>query len=126
VNEIRDPLGLDDGPMPWVAQAACRGVPLEVFFPATNKDDGPPYEKARAICAVCPVRVDCATHYMATEPNHDRHGFAGGMSPRERRGLYRKRLRAPRAPRCGHCGGRGTPGLPYCSGQCASDARSAR
>ena len=44
-------------PATWQADAACRGLPLEVFFP-----DGTgvsKFEQARAICAGCPVIEDC-------------------------------------------------------------------
>lgn len=39
----------------WQDQAACRGLPLAMFFPAR----GEPTEPAKAVCAGCPVREPC-------------------------------------------------------------------
>lgn len=67
-------------PQPWVADAACRGMNPDVFFPAR----GEPTDGAKAICADCPVQTQCAAYGMG-----DRHGIWGGLSERERRTIRR-------------------------------------
>lgn len=68
----------------WQADAACRGVDTEVFFP--RKGGGG--REARAICAVCPVREQCLE--LALEDSTTA-GIFGGTGERERR-----RIRAGR------------------------------
>ncbi len=43
--------------MSWRDQAACAGKPTEWWFPARN--DGPDVDRARSVCASCPVRDEC-------------------------------------------------------------------
>lgn len=44
---------------PWMAEAACRGRGDEIdFFPGQGGDPRP----AKALCATCPVSVDCAAY----------------------------------------------------------------
>lgn len=57
----------------WHANAACRGMGTELFFPEKGEDARP----AKAICSTCPVAAPCGA---ATGD----HGIWGGMSPRER------------------------------------------
>jgi hypothetical protein len=58
----------------WVKRAACRGKP-EHFFPT----DGRPSAEARAICAACPVTVEC----LADDSPDDR-SVRAGLGSRER------------------------------------------
>ena len=37
---------------PWMAEAACRGLDVQLFFP----ERGELTDQARAVCARCPVR----------------------------------------------------------------------
>lgn len=63
----------------WEARAACRGMPLEVFF----HDDGvqADYDDAKAVCGRCVVRRECLELAL-------RAGFTtgvfGGLTARER------------------------------------------
>lgn len=79
-------------PTPWMQFAACRGMDPNLFFPGRGEDPGP----AKAVCAGCPVRLECLDHALA---NGEKHGVFGGTSERERRRLRRSRPSAPRAPR---------------------------
>lgn len=72
----------------WREHAACKGVPIEVFFVGDDnryrshggKDI---YREARSYCAACPVRRECLDDGISAE-SWSRHGFFGGMTPRER------------------------------------------
>lgn len=61
----------------WRSRAACRGTGHDLFFPAR----GAAADEAKAICADCPVRPECARHALdAPEP----WGCWGGLSERDR------------------------------------------
>lgn len=76
----------------WMARGNCRNFPPAMFFPS----DGAGVERARAICADCPVVSDCL-EYALTE--HIDHGVWGGCSERERRRIAkRRRLEVRSAP----------------------------
>jgi hypothetical protein len=72
-------------PPSWHRQALCRAVDTEVFFPA---DEERPTQRlhreriAKAICAACPVRQQCAVHAMA---HRELEGVWGGLSEADRR-----------------------------------------
>jgi WhiB family redox-sensing transcriptional regulator len=75
----------------WQLLAACRGEDSSVFFhpegergvARRNRD-----LQAKAICANCPVRRECATHALTVrEP----YGVWGGMSEEERERAYQGR-----------------------------------
>jgi WhiB family transcriptional regulator, redox-sensing transcriptional regulator len=70
------------------AGAACAEVDTELFF----TDSATSNELAKNICAVCPVRVACLERAVA---NNEQYGVFGGLTPKERRALGRKR--APQA-----------------------------
>lgn len=72
--------------MSWEDRAACRGLPLDLFFPegtGTQKESS--YEKAKAVCATCTVRAQCLAVTEMFVPTGDRNGVFGGMTPAERR-----------------------------------------
>lgn len=60
----------------WMDRAACKGVPLEVFFPAKEGH----FNQARAICAGCPVLAECRKANFG-----ERYGFFAGMTATERK-----------------------------------------
>jgi WhiB family redox-sensing transcriptional regulator len=67
----------------WEDEAACKGMPLELFFgsdefPMTNVQarDG------RMICASCPVRRDCLVDALL---KREANGMRGGYLGHERR-----------------------------------------
>lgn len=67
---------------PWVADAVCPKADPDAFFPAAGfKATG-----AKAVCAECPVRVECLEFALRTG---ERHGVWGGLSERERSKLKR-------------------------------------
>lgn len=83
----------------WQDRAACRGEALSTFF----ADDGErkdtreaTTEKAKAICAGCPVRIECL-NYALTRP--ERIGVWGGLDEDERHSERRRRMRANQADR---------------------------
>lgn len=69
----------------WRPAARCRDKDPEIFF--TDSDESRKY--AKAICAGCPVRVDCLGYALQKETalgtslGH-RHGVWGGLSAYER------------------------------------------
>lgn len=73
----------------WAHRAACAapGVDRRIFFPGQGEDARP----AKAICARCPVAVECLTFAL---DNGERFGIWGGTSQRERRLIRRDRARS--------------------------------
>ena len=78
-----EPVSLDlFTPEPWQADAECRDLPPDLFFPSS----GPGTEAAKAVCATCPVCADCLD---AALRRVEQHGVWGGTTPRERRRMRR-------------------------------------
>src|SRR4051812_12233336 len=81
-------------PVDWQRQAACRDVPVELFFPP-DEERGPArrrrIEAARAVCARCPVRTPCRDFARSAD---ERYGIWGGESEEDRRSLRAARRRA--------------------------------
>lgn len=73
--------GVMDRPR-WQRRAACRGIPIKVFFP----ERGETFETAAALCADCPVKRECLAHALA-DPTLD--GYWAGTSARDRRRMRR-------------------------------------
>jgi hypothetical protein len=69
----------------WHLQGLCGQADAEAWFP----EKGIPTRPAKAICAACPVRVDCLEDALE---RHEPWGIWGGTSERER-----QRIRAERA-----------------------------
>lgn len=69
----------------WTTQAACIGIPVEVFFP--EQGCTPHFiAEAKAICASCPVVSECLNHALTTpEPA----GIWGGTTPKARERMGR-------------------------------------
>ena len=112
-------------PQPWRDQAACIGHPIDWWFPPKGGSTAPEARKAKAICAECPVRLDCLEHAVtAPEPV----GIWAGTSERQRRVLRRTwGIRR----RCGRCGQPFTarsqaPTAGYCAPECRNDAANKR
>ena len=68
----------------WRARAACRGEDPDLFFPHRGEDTSVP----AAICARCPVTVECLDYAIDA---HEKFGMWGGASERERRRIRRDR-----------------------------------
>lgn len=82
-------------PMPdrsWQIAALCRGNHSYLFFPPSTQERKEERErrehKARAICMVCPVKVNCLE--FAVEIN-EAYGIWGGLTEVERRPLMARR-----------------------------------
>ena len=80
--------------MSWQERAACIGTNAQLFF----GPDGEPWEhrevreaKAKAICALCPVREQCLSEALR---NSIKHGIWGGLNNEERTRERRRRIRA--------------------------------
>ncbi|HMD46555.1 MAG TPA: WhiB family transcriptional regulator [Acidimicrobiales bacterium] len=73
----------------WRKRAACRGLDVEIFYPAT--EDEADASEGKAICAECPVRQACLEHALA---NREREGIWGGATERERRRIVRQRRKS--------------------------------
>lgn len=68
----------------WMRDATCRGRSPSEFFPS----DGVGVERARRMCAECPVRLECLEYALSRRIDH---GVWGGCSERERRRILRRR-----------------------------------
>jgi WhiB family transcriptional regulator, redox-sensing transcriptional regulator len=78
----------------WQWRAACRGEDASLFFapnhPEAKEEKAIREGQAKAICARCPVRIDCLEYAIRIrEP----HGIWGGLNELERRILIRQRER---------------------------------
>ncbi len=76
----------------WQWRAACRGEDSGLFFPPSEielREERLARErKAKAICAGCPVRIECLEYAIRVrEP----HGIWGGLNELERRVLTNRR-----------------------------------
>jgi WhiB family redox-sensing transcriptional regulator len=68
----------------WKQAAACLGSTSQVFYPDTEEATA----TAKALCAQCRVRDICLE--MALR-NNEKYGVWGGLTPRERARLRRRR-----------------------------------
>ncbi len=68
----------------WMALGLCRMYSPSTFFPS----DGVGVDKARKICAGCPVKTECLEHALE---HRIEHGVWGGCSERERRRILKRR-----------------------------------
>jgi WhiB family redox-sensing transcriptional regulator len=68
----------------WMADGNCRMYPPATFFPS----DGAGVDKARRICATCPVTEPCLEYALE---HRIEHGVWGGCSERERRRILKRR-----------------------------------
>jgi WhiB family redox-sensing transcriptional regulator len=68
----------------WMNHGNCRHEPPARFFPS----DGVGVERARRICATCPVKGQCLDYALR---NRIDHGVWGGASERERRRILKTR-----------------------------------
>ena len=79
----------------WLNHAQCLGAPPAMFFEEAlgdgdeveASDEG--IERARAVCALCPVRYECAEHALHEEQglaidSVERDGIRGGLTPQQR------------------------------------------
>lgn len=74
----------------WQERAACRIVPVELFFPALDHEA----DEAKAVCRECTVQEPCLESALEAG---ERFGVWGGLTPQERRSLAAKRRARARA-----------------------------
>ena len=86
------PLPDPDSVTAWMASGACRMYPPATFFPS----DGVGVDRARRICAGCPVLDQCREHALE---HRIEHGVWGGCSERERRRILTRRREAAEVER---------------------------
>lgn len=84
MEHLPEPSRTDHRTPTWMLRARCRDYRPDDFFPS----DGVGVDQARAVCAQCPVQVQCLEY--ALEYRID-HGVWGGCSERERRRILRRR-----------------------------------
>jgi len=81
----------------WQYRAACRGMDALLFF-GPDGEPRPQREireaRAKAVCQLCPVRVQCLDYALR---NSIRHGIWGGLNGEERARERRRRVRRPGA-----------------------------
>lgn len=67
--------------MSWQGDAACKGMDVNMFFPEPGFNGNADAQKARAICATCPVKQQCLDDAIIYQYEQ---GIFGGMSQKER------------------------------------------
>lgn len=67
----------------WVSSGLCRTANADDLFVA-----GAAQNRAKALCAGCPVRAECLAYALDERVEH---GVWGGMTERERRALLKRR-----------------------------------
>lgn len=83
--DITEKEGCDMTTLDWQARAACRDHDPELFFPVSEIGPGArQVERAKAVCAGCPVRLDCL---IGAFERGDEWAVLGGTTPTERRAL---------------------------------------
>lgn len=90
----------DWGDDAWRAEAACKGMDTNLFFPtkSLSGNRGLPsnvaISKARLICAGCTVRKECLDFAVT---NVIQFGMFGGVPPRDRRPNGDRRSKTPKS-----------------------------
>ena len=76
---------------PWMDRAACKGVDTEVFYPEGGGNHITLYTEAAKVCKRCPVVTECLESIWERETKDPTAiwGYIGGMTPPQRRALYR-------------------------------------
>lgn len=69
-------------PEPWMLDAACARIDMELWFP--DRGDTRAVREAKSVCKGCPVVSDCLAYALQ---NNERFGVWGMTTERERRKL---------------------------------------
>lgn len=88
-------VGLFDLFAPWRRDASCLGMGPDRFFPTKAAGTDTTQAEGKAICAQCPVLLDCLEDSMI---HRDEAGLWGGAGEPERRVLVRAWLKRPHGP----------------------------
>ena len=76
----------------WRLRGACRGLDPEIFYAASEEDDG--VERAKQVCSTCVVQQQCLEFALA---NRESEGIWGGATEKERRRILRQRRKTAAA-----------------------------
>lgn len=76
--------------MSWFRQAACQDQDPDLFFPVARTSGDVYLNRAKQICARCPVKTACLEWALSTGTDY---GVWGGLSADERRSLRRRATR---------------------------------
>jgi len=77
----------------WYERAACRGMPVSLFFPERGTTwNSPDLLVAKSFCASCEVREECLRAAAERKDDWDT-GVWGGTTGTERRRLGRNNYR---------------------------------
>lgn len=83
----------------WRDAAACRDVEPRLFFPVGLTGSAlAQAERAKAVCALCPVVEECLAFAVTT---NQEYGVWGGLDEEERHEVRRSWRREARSPRAG-------------------------
>ena len=80
---ISEPAGRD-----WRTGAGCVDVDPEIFYPLDLIPTAPAVQRAKRVCAGCPVQAACLLDAMAGEDPARRWGVIGATTPDERHALF--------------------------------------
>lgn len=81
----------------WMADANCRGMDPELFFPSQGENTQ--NAAAKAVCRACDVQAECLAYAVN---NGERFGVWGGLAENQRRKLRREcGVSERRAAECG-------------------------
>lgn len=81
----------------WWKHAACQGEDTELFFHvSTSESSRHRVDRAKAVCARCPVTAACLRDALSSGTAAD-YGVLGGLTADERRALKRRERDARRA-----------------------------
>ena len=76
----------------WMEKASCAQVGGDMWY----AEEGQPLhiKRAKAVCAECPVRMQCLDYAMRHEAANERttvrYGIFGGLTPHQRNQLAKK------------------------------------
>jgi WhiB family redox-sensing transcriptional regulator len=79
-----------DATWDWSELGACRTADPNLFFHPQNERGAARIMRdraAKAICAQCPVRIECADYAIRA---HEPYGVWGGLTEEEREAIYRR------------------------------------
>jgi len=81
----------------WQQSGACKDLPSEIFF-HPDGERGPSRRnrenRAKAICATCPVMAQCADQALAIQ---EPYGIWGGLTEDDRVAILENKVRVPHA-----------------------------
>ena len=75
---------IDEIGQQWKTRAKCHGQ-TDLFFPEAGADIRKKIAVAKAVCAICPVRIECLEY--ALQFPQPWHGIFGGLTVRERQAI---------------------------------------